>query len=110
MKLVFPSLHFLIFSIAGFPQATAPSIPNHSGELLQTMKPIEIHYCCPRCTYSSTQPGICPVHKADLIKEDTYYCTADLTTGKTLHKCPKCGKMMKKMDYNEQKLNKKDSI
>jgi len=91
-----PFLFF--FGLSGYAQTTTPSVPNKSEDLLNTMGTMQIHYCCPKCTYTSDKPGTCPIHNVNLIKEGTYYCPTDLTTSKTLRKCPKCGKMMKKMD------------
>jgi hypothetical protein len=110
MKLLFLFPFLFAFGLSGMSQTTVPIVPNKSDELLKTIAPVTISYCCPRCTYSSALPGICPRDRVNLIQEDTYYCPEHLTTSKSLIKCPTCGKMMKKMEHSQTEAAKKPAI
>jgi hypothetical protein len=105
MKVQILFFFILLFGLTASAQTTPASIPNKSDELLQKPEIREKVYCCQKCNYTDTKPGVCPVDKVKLIKEGTYYCPVCQTTSDTSCKCPKCGRSMKRMDTPTKEAN-----
>ncbi len=92
----------LLFGCPLFSQSEVPVVPNKSEESLKKPEPsvtpqkAEALYFCPKCGYSSTKPGICPIDKSTLVKEGGYICPDCKKPGDKPGDCPKCGKPLKK--------------
>jgi hypothetical protein len=106
MKNVLLACMLLTLGISGFAQTTAPVVvPNRSDELLKKPDPEDLKYCCPKCNYTNSKIGDCPVDKIPLIKEGVYYCPLDYNTADKPGKCIKCGKALKKMESPTKQAN-----
>ena len=98
----------LLFGCSAFSQPHTPVVPNKSDELLKKpdskeMKPEpaetkEVRYFCPKCSYTSPKPGVCPVDQSTLVREGDYICPDCKKPGDKPGDCPKCGIPLKKKE------------